>query len=113
MQICYILLAMVTNIKQVIQDVIIPEFRTLSSEIKRLDEKIDTGLKRLDEKIDTGLKRLDEKIESVRNEFEANFRRIDSEINLLKEEIKFLREEIKLSINIHERLAALEAKINK
>ena len=110
----YILPAMaVTNIKQVIQDLIIPEFRTLSAEIKRLDEKIETGLKRVDEKI-----------ESIRSEFEEKFKRLDvkidnldkrlsSEINLLKEEIKFLREELKIAIDIHERLGYLEAKIGK
>ena len=100
---------MPANVKQIIQDLIIPEFRALSAEIKRLDEKVENVRSEFEEKF----KRLDEKIESIRNEFEANFRRIDSEIDLLKEEIKFLREEIKISINIHERLAALEAKINK
>ena len=32
---------MSANVKQIIQDLIIPEFRTLSAEIKRLDEKGD------------------------------------------------------------------------
>ena len=104
---------MPANVKQIIQDLIIPEFRTLSAEIKRLDEKIETGLKRIDEKI-----------ENVRSEFEEKFKRLDekidnldkrlsSEINLLKEEFKFLREEPKIAIDIHERLSYLEAKIGK
>jgi len=51
------------------------------------------------------IKRLDEKIENLD-------KRLSSEIEMLREEIRFLREETKLAINIHERLAALEAKIN-
>ena len=93
---------MPSNIKQVIQDLIIPEFRTLSSEIKRLDEKIDNVRSEVDEKF----KRLDERIDNLDRKFSA-------QIDMLREEVRFIRDDFKLAISLHERIAALEAKINK
>ncbi len=81
------------NVKQIIQDLIIPEFRTLSSEIKRVDETLSSNLKRLDEKMTSEIRRLDEKIE------------------FLREDIRNIREDFKIAIDIHERIASLEAKL--
>lgn len=78
------------TIRQVIQDAVAPQLREITGELKLLH----TEIKRLDEKIDFGLKRLDEKIDSV------------------KEDVRNLREEFKLAIDIHERLAAVEAKLS-
>lgn len=95
---------MAVDVKKVIQELIVSELREirleikgLTVEIKRLDEKIDTGLGRLDEKIDTGLSRLDEKIDSLRNEMRTEFKRLD--------------EKIDISIDLHDRISALEAKV--
>lgn len=82
---------MPANIKQIIQDLIIPEFRTLQVEIRRLDEKID----------------------SFREEFRSEIKRLDEKIEGVKEDVRNLREEFKLAIDIHERLSALEAKIGR
>lgn len=97
--------------------------------LKRLEEKIDTGLKRLDEKIDTGLKSLDSKIEGIKSEFVTNFKRLDEKIDSFREEFRseikrldqridavtreviVTRDEFKLAIDLHERLAAVEAKL--
>ena len=97
---------MAVDVKRIIQEMVVPDLQVIKSElatikveIKRLDEKIESirasDLKRLDEKIDGGLKRFDEKTDSLR------------------EDVRNLREEFRLAIDIHERLASLEAKIGR
>ncbi|MFZ3090665.1 MAG: hypothetical protein WA240_08595 [Nitrospirota bacterium] len=97
------------EVKQALQDIVAPELRALQVEIKRLDEKIDSGLSRLDEKMDSGFSRLDEKIDS-------GFSRLDEKIDSMKNEvtteIKRLDEKIDIAIQIRERLASLEAKVS-
>ncbi len=77
------------DIKQIIQDLILPEFRTIQSEIHRLDDKFN----------------------SFREEFRSEIRRLDNRIDSLEKQIQVIREDFKLALDIHERLAALEAKI--
>ena len=69
------------------------DVKSLQSEIKRLDDKIDNGLARLDAKLGN----LDNKIDSVRGE--------------LKAEIHHLDDKLTTALEIRERLAALEAKV--
>ncbi|MDD3726651.1 MAG: hypothetical protein PHI44_05595 [Candidatus Ratteibacteria bacterium] len=92
------------QVKKALQDIVAPELKSLQIEIKRLDEKIESGYKRLDEKIEGGYKRLDEKIESMKNEMMSEIKRLD-------EKIDGLERELKVAIEIRERLSALEAKV--
>ncbi|MEW6556321.1 MAG: hypothetical protein AB1349_03100 [Elusimicrobiota bacterium] len=77
------------QVKQALQDIVAPEIRELKTEIKRLDEKIDSKhnellseIKRLDEKIDSGLTRLDEKIE-LTLEFRERFSALEVKVAAL------------------------------
>ena len=106
---------MSVDVKQVIQELIVPDLREiksevkgLQSEIKRLEEKIDLHSTRLDEKIDAqGAKldnkieaynaKLDDKISSLRNEMLSEFRRLD--------------ERIDLTVHVRERLMSLETRM--
>ncbi len=81
------------QIKQAFQGIVAPETKTLQIEIRRLEEKIDSGLTRLDSKID-----------SLKAEMVSEIRRMDAHLNSIEREIK-------LAIDIRERLAALEAKV--
>lgn len=96
------------QVKQALQDIVAPELRALQVEIKRLDEKIDSGLKGLDDKIGSGLKGLDDKLVSglkgLDDKMTSGFKGIDSEI-------KRLDEKVDIAIQIRERLASLEAKV--
>jgi len=74
------------EVKQALQDIVAPELRAIQVEIKRLDEKIDSGLTRLDGKVD-----------SIRTEMLSEIKRLD--------------EKIDIAIQIRERLASLEAKV--
>ena len=82
---------MAVDVKRIIQEMVVPDLREIKSRLATLEVEI----KRLDEKVDGGLRRLDEKTDS------------------LKEDVRGLREEFRLAIDIHERLAALEAKIGR
>ncbi|MCL4460465.1 MAG: hypothetical protein M1297_01960 [Nitrospirae bacterium] len=62
------------------------DIKSLQSEIKRLDDKIDNGLSRLDDKIDNGLSRFDARMDH-------------------------LEDKLTTALEIRERLAALEAKV--
>jgi len=81
------------QVKKALQDIVAPELKSLQIEIKRLDEKIESGYKRLDEKI-----------ESMKNEMMSEIKRLD-------EKIDGLERELKVAIEIRERLSALEAKV--
>ena len=117
---------MSVDVKQAIQELIVPDLREIKSEVKglqteikrleekidlqsaRLDEKIDTqGAKldnkidtynaRLDDKIDTYNARLEDKITSLRNEMLSEFRRLD--------------ERVDLTVHVRERLMSLETRM--
>jgi len=95
---------MSVDIKQAIQELIVPDLREiksdvkgLQSEIKRLDEKIDTQGAKLDNKIEAYNAKLDDKISSLRNEMLSEFRRLD--------------EKIDLTVHVRERLVSLEARM--
>lgn len=92
------------QVKQALQDVVVPEIKALQIEIKRLDEKIDNRFASLDEKIDTRFISLDGKIDSLRREMTAEIKRLDDKVDNLDEKID-------TAIQIRERLAALEAKL--
>ena len=85
------------SVKQALQDIVAPELKTIAGQIESLRIELRTEIKRLDEKIEGGLQRLDEKLEGG--------------LQRLEEKIGGLKEQFELAINIHERLAALEAKI--
>jgi len=105
----------VSMLKKLLQEIVLPEFheikaelRVITTEIKRLDEKIESvrnefgeKFKRLNEKIDVEIRRLDQRIDSVGQRIEG-----------VEREIRATRQEFKLAIDIHERLAAVEAKIS-
>ena len=84
---------MAANLKQLIQDFVVPEFRALQGELKRLDEKLDD----LRIEVRSEFRRLDEKVDSL-----------DKRVN---QRLDSLEKQLDLAIDIHERLAALEAKI--
>ena len=100
------------QVKQALQDVVAPELKGLQIEIRRLDEKIDSGLKRLDEKIDSKhdellseIRRLDEKIDSKHNEVLSEIRRLDGKIDSLDDKIE-------LGFEFRDRFTALETKVD-
>ena len=90
------------TMKQVIQDVVSPEIREITGELKLLH----TEIRRLDEKLDNTSSRLDEKLENTGS-------RLDEKLENMREDIRNLREEFRLAIDIHERLAAVEAKVSR
>ena len=106
---------MSVDIKQAIQELIVPDLREIKSEVKglqteikrleekidlqsaRLDEKIDTQGAKLDNKIDTYNAKLEDKITSLRNEMLSEFRRLD--------------ERVDLTVHVRERLMSLETRM--
>ena len=124
---------MAVDVKQVIQELIVPELREmkaemkgLQSEIKRLDEKIEAQGAKLDNKIEALGVRLDEKIEAqgakLDNKIDAQGARVDDKISSLRNEMLSLRNEmlsefrrlderVDLTVHIRERLVSLEARM--
>jgi len=54
-----------------------------------------------------------QEIKSRLKTVEVEIKRLDEKTDSLKEDVRNLREEFRLAIDIHERLAALEAKIGR
>lgn len=75
------------------------EIRSLHTEIKRLEDKIDNGLARLENKIDNGLARLEEKL--------------SGQVARMDEKLTFTNKRLDEALEIRERLAALEAKVGR
>ena len=84
---------MAVDVKQVIQELIVPELREIKSEVKGLQ----IAIKRLDEKIDAQGARFDDKLSSLRNEMLSEFRRLD--------------ERVDLTVHVRERLVSLETRM--
>jgi len=70
------------QVKQALQDVVAPEIRELKIEIKRLDEKIDSGLQGIRAEMHSEFKRLDEKIE-LTLEFRERFAALETKVAAL------------------------------
>jgi len=103
------------NVKRAIQDIVAPELRTLQGQIEnaRVEahgnmETLRSEIRRLDEKIDSGYKSLNEKIEGVNKRIDGLDKRIDG----LEEQIRNLRAEVLSTVDVHERIAAIEAKLS-
>ena len=79
------------SVKKALQDIIAPELKTIQGQIDSLRIELRSEIKRLDEKISG----VNEKIENLR------------------EETRSMKEEFRLAIDMHERIAALEAKIGR
>lgn len=75
-------MAVYDQVKRALQDVVAPELSAIRGEIRRLDEKID----------------------STKNELLAEIKRVDSRMEGLEREVR-------VSLEIRERLAAIEAKL--
>ena len=84
---------MSVDVKQAIQELIVPDLREIKSDVKGLQSEI----KRLDEKIDAQGARLDDKISSLRNEMLSEFRRLD--------------EKVDLTMHVRERLVSMETRM--
>lgn len=111
---------MAVDIRQVIQELVVPELKDLRGavdrvqvEIKRLDEKSDALRNELTVKIDAcrtetvaEIRRLDERIDNLDSKLGAKFDSLDTKIGALDERLSE-------AIDIRERLAALEARVGK
>ena len=82
------------NLKQAMQDVIAPEMQQLHGEIKALSAEIGAINKRLD--------LVDMRFDAVDKRFDALDKRIDR-----------IQEDWPRALNVHERLAALEVRLEK
>ena len=91
---------MSVDIKQAIQELIVPDLREIKSDVKGLQSEI----KRLDEKIDAQGARLDDKISSLRNEM-LSLR------NEILSEFRRLDERVDLTVHVRERLMSLETRM--
>ena len=109
---------MAVDIKQAIQELIVPDLRDIKSEVKGLQIEI----KRLDEKIDAQGAKLDNKISSLRNEIDTHNAKLDDKISSLRNEMLSLRNEmlsefrrlderVDLTVHVRERLMSLETRM--
>ena len=107
------------NLRQIIQDLILPEFRALQVEIRSVDAKIDSfreefrsEIRRLDQRIESLQGRFGERFDSQENRFTSLEKQIQTNHESLGRQIQVMREDFKLAIDLHERIAAIEAKLS-
>ena len=97
------------QIKAAFQDIVAPEIRDLRGEVKRVDQKID-GLRAevgsTRGELLAEVKRVDQKIDSMRGELVAEIRRVDARIDGVDRELR-------TAIDVRERLASLEARVDR
>ena len=120
------------DLRRIIEDVLVPGIQEIRLKVSAMDTKIDhqdaqlkARMDQLDAKIDNQNSQFQARIESqgntinsFRGEILAEIRRLDQKIDSFGERFDFLgkqlqlnREDFKLAISIHERLAAVEARI--
>ena len=104
------------NLKQAIQDVIAPEMQQLRGDIKALSAEIAAVRQELtlfqtvvNRQFDTIDKRFDAAGDAVHTRFEAMDRRLDG----IDKRIDGLAADWRVSLDVHERLAAIEARLEK
>ena len=104
------------DVKRILQEVVVPDLQgiktdlaTVKVDIKRLDEKVDGVGERLNEKIDGVDRRLNERMDGL----DGKIASVKEDVHNLRADLHNLRGEFRLAIDIHERLAFLEAKIGR
>ena len=115
------------SVRQAIQDLVAPEIQKLHGEIKRLDGKLEgidakiEGLRaemnvRFDA-VDRRFEGVDRRFEAVEKKFDALDRRLEGVEFSVKEtigvQIQSMDAKWREAMDVHERLASLEAKIDK
>jgi hypothetical protein len=100
----------VQSVRQLLQDFIAPELRELKSDVKQVDDKIDSKANSLEAKIDTETKRLEDKIVSEVGRLED---KVDSGFTQMRTllENAYLRSELEATrdiSNLRERVTRLE-----
>ena len=97
--------------KKWLEDFLAPRLEHLEGLIEGMHGEMRAEFRRLDEKVDSAAKRLDEKIDSTRRELVAEIHRLDGRIDGLGERISGLEKRIDTTLDLHERIAAVEAKV--
>lgn len=97
------------DIRKVFQDIVAPELRAIEGKFEALRSEI----KRIDEKFNMFDQRMIEKMDVLRNEVKIHVQRLDSHLDTIDQELRLLHVEFNTAVKLHERLSALEAKINR
>jgi chromosome segregation ATPase len=108
------------EIRNIVKEEISNQLKPIDAKISALDSKIEERTKALDMKIDEKTKALEKEIISLRNEMNEKAKALDSKISALEAEISSLRNEmnarfdsIEKRLPLIERIALLEARMEK
>jgi predicted nucleic acid-binding Zn-ribbon protein len=107
------------NLKQAIQDVIAPEMQQIRGDIKALSARMDAFEKSIDARfvaVDARFDAVDQRFDAVDRRLGAidrQFDAVDRRFEELGKRIDGLAYEFRMSLDIRERLAALEARFEK
>lgn len=91
-----------------IQEILVPDIQEIKSDIHRLDEKIANQGIQLNQRIDS----LDQRIDFLEGNIHTFREEFRHWVNSLERQIEIHREDYKLAVNLHERIAALEARLS-
>ncbi len=84
------------NVGKILQEIVVPELHDIKTKVSTIEVEI----KRLDEKIGSMDKRLDDKIDGL-----------DKRLDAMENRLGGMEKYLTSAIDVHERLAAIEAKI--
>ena len=104
------------QVKDALENVIYPEIKSIQAEIRRLSDKTDL----LKDELTIEIKDNSNRIDSFRNEMATEIKRLDEKIDSMDKRLyekvntmdKRLNEKIDTAIQIRERLATLEVKVD-
>lgn len=106
------------SLRQVIQDLVAPGLEAILGKIEAMNGRFDgqdMKIDALDTKIESVRISLDARIESVRISLDAKIESLRGEVHGIRDDVQDLRLEVRQkweqSLEIHERLAAVEAKL--
>ena len=90
-----------------LQDFLVPRLNVLEGKLDGFQIEFRTEIHRLDDKMD-GVK---EDVRNLRGELHQTRGEIHQALDGVKTDVRGLREEFRLAIDMHERIATIEAKI--
>ena|SRR5437899_9047823 len=106
------------SFRQIIQDLIAPSLEAIQGKLEAINSKVDALNVKFDariEALDAKIEALDAKIESTRSSLDAKIESLRAEVHGLRGEFQELRLDVRQkweqSLEVHERLAAVEAKL--
>ena len=100
-------MSMLEDVKKVFQELIVPELQQIKTDGQLIKVRMD-GMER---EMNGRFNAVDQRLVSLEREFNARFDTVDQRFNAVDQRLSSMQRDLDSAIDLHERIATLEAKL--